>query len=355
MVSAGSAAARTACCVVLVTVVSGLPYLNTLDAGFALGNVLLFACATAAAFVLARRLSGSRAVALAAALVWAVHPVHADTVASITGRAEILGALFVFGGLLAFVEGLAATGAARRWWFGGSGLSFAAALCSTEAAAAAVLLVPLIAWFHGNVRRPAGLMVVLAFVAVRAAVVGAPVNDDSAGPWGRAATAAVVSWQYVGLLTVPFGPLPGAAERVPAVVVASDPRLVIALVGLAGVVLLAAACRRYAPLVTLGIVFTATALAGVAALEHPVGATTPARLLFLPSFGWCLAAGSALTTWIGRPADPRRVAAAGVLLGLLALGTWTRNVDWRDDESLLTVTAQAPSPSPAGVCTTSCR
>jgi Flp pilus assembly protein TadD len=34
------------------------------------------------------------------------------------------------------------------------------------------------------------------------------------------------------------------------------------------------------------------------------------------------------------------------MLGLLALGTWTRNVDWRNDATLLTVTAQA-SPNSA--------
>jgi hypothetical protein len=50
--------------------------------GFHLVNVLLFACTTALVFVLAQRLSRSFGIAVGTALVWAVHPVHTEAVAT---------------------------------------------------------------------------------------------------------------------------------------------------------------------------------------------------------------------------------------------------------------------------------
>lgn len=327
--------------------------------GFHLVNVLLFACTTGLTFLLAHRLSRSLGIAAGTALVWAVHPIHTEAVASVTGRAEILGALFVLASLLGLASALSANGAARRGWFAASLGAFAAALCSKESAAAGVLLVPLVVWLAGGAGRGARMLrvtvpyVVCAavFVAVRTAVVGAVTVDEIAfvdnplafaPPAVRLATAVVVLWQYVGLLAVPFGlSADYSYDQVPAVVSAADPRLVIALVGLTGVMLVAIACRAWAPLVTFGIVFAAAALAVTANIVAPIGTIKAERLLFLPSFGWCLVCGWTLATWIGRPADRSRVVAACVFLGLLALGTWTRNVDWRDDATLLTVTAQA--------------
>jgi hypothetical protein len=194
------------------------------------------------------------------------------------------------------------------------------------------------------------------FVALRTAMVGAVTVDEitfvdnplAFAPTAvRLATAVVVLWQYVGLLAVPFGlSADYSYDQVPAVVSAADPRLVIALLGLAGVVMVAFACRRWAPLVTFGIAFAAAAFAVTANVVAPIGTIKAERLLFLPSFGWCLVCGWTLAVWIGQPADRGRVVVACVLLGLLALGTWTRNVDWRDDATLLTVTAQT-SPNSA--------
>lgn len=328
-------------------------------AGFHLVNVLLFAATTAVAFLLARRLSSSLAVAAGTALVWAVHPIHTEGVASITGRAEILGALFMLASLLALARAVDASEAARGGWGLAALAGFALALGSKESAAAGVLLAPLVVWLAG---RPGASRRMLAaalaygaiaavFVAVRTAAVGALSVDEIEfvdNPLAfvpaavRVATAVVVLWEYVGLLAVPFGlSADYSYDQVPVVASLADPRLVVATVGLTGIVLIAVACRRFAPVVTFAIAFAAAALAVTANVIAPIGTIKAERLLFLPSFGWCLVCGWALATWIGRPADRGRLAAAAVLIGLLAAGTWTRNVDWRDDATLLTVTAQA--------------
>jgi hypothetical protein len=394
----------------VLAVIGALPYLNTLDAGFTAGddalvtlnpvlpptasltapfvgpssagafyrpvtmltylvnhrlgggavafhatNVGLFVCTTVAVFLLADRLSRSRGIAIATALVWAVHPIHAEGVASVSGRAEILGALGLFTSLLLLGYGLASAGRARRALLGASLVAFVGALGSNESAAAGGVLVPLVVWLDGGRRRAVRALVVsapywvvlFAFVATRSLVVGATAGAAppvALGSAGRVATAVVVLWQSVSVLAVPFGLSADSVGRLPVIGSPSDPRLVIAVIGLMGVVLIAWACRRYAPLVTFGIVFAATAFAATATVAVQSGSLRPDPLLFVSSFGWCLVCGWTLVTWIGRPADRGRMAAAGVLLALLALGTWTRNVDWRDDDALLAITAQASSP-----------
>jgi tetratricopeptide (TPR) repeat protein len=69
-------------------------------AGYLLVNLALHALAAALVWRLALRLLGDPAVAGVAALLFAVHPVHAEAVANVVGRAELLGAVFLMLGLL---------------------------------------------------------------------------------------------------------------------------------------------------------------------------------------------------------------------------------------------------------------
>jgi len=60
--------------------------------GFHLVTVALHALASALELVFLERLQAPRAVALVAALVFAVHPIHSEAVANVSGRAESLAA-----------------------------------------------------------------------------------------------------------------------------------------------------------------------------------------------------------------------------------------------------------------------
>src|SRR3989441_8970344 len=102
-------------------------------AWFHAANLLWHAAASVAVAALARRWSGDRA-ALAAGLLFAVHPVHVEAVANIVGRAELMVALFA---VLAVYAALIRD---EPWW---SLAAFACGLLSKENAA----VVPgLIAW-----------------------------------------------------------------------------------------------------------------------------------------------------------------------------------------------------------------
>ena len=62
--------------------------------GFHLTNVLLHAVATALVTAMALTLGAGRAAALWCGLLFAVHPVHVEAVASVENRKEILAAIF---------------------------------------------------------------------------------------------------------------------------------------------------------------------------------------------------------------------------------------------------------------------
>jgi tetratricopeptide (TPR) repeat protein len=99
--------------------------------GYHLVNLALHVAVCVLVWRLAQRLFQDQALATIAALIFAVHPVHAEAVAGIVGRAEILAALFMLLGLLA----LAPTAGAPGWKrIALAGAAFTAALFSKETA-----------------------------------------------------------------------------------------------------------------------------------------------------------------------------------------------------------------------------
>lgn len=94
-------------------------------------NVLLHAAATAMVGLVALRWLGDRHAASAAALLFAVHPIHVEAVANIVGRAEILAALFLLLGLWTLLPPSRSPGTVRA---AVAAPAFLAALLSKETA-----------------------------------------------------------------------------------------------------------------------------------------------------------------------------------------------------------------------------
>lgn len=99
--------------------------------GFHAVNVALHALATALVGAVAHRWVADRIVALAAALVFAVHPIHAEAVANIVGRAEILSGLALLLGLWALLPPTGRPGLGRGL---AASPAFLAALMAKETA-----------------------------------------------------------------------------------------------------------------------------------------------------------------------------------------------------------------------------
>ena len=81
------------------TISGGAPW------SFHLTNVLLFALSAGLVFGLARRWTGKNGIALAAALLWALHPARVESVAWITERKDVLSGVFFLLGLWFYTVG----------------------------------------------------------------------------------------------------------------------------------------------------------------------------------------------------------------------------------------------------------
>jgi Flp pilus assembly protein TadD len=318
-------------------------------------NVLLHAGATALVYLLARSLLPSLPAA-AAAVLFAVHPVHVEAVANVVGRAEVLATLFALGAVLLYrADGtLAARGDQtwRRWaasW--GTLATLGLALASKESAFVTPGLLLLADWADAKrvgltwgvvVRRhwvlaAASIALTAEWLWIWLSMVGgveggaaeAP-GIEGAGLAARAMVMAPVVLEYVRLL---FFPARLSADYSPDFLPVAQ-RLTLA--GVAGLVVVAAAAvaawmaRRRAWPVVFALAWIGGTLLIVANVLVPMEVLLAERTLYLPSVGAVLLLGYG----VGALA-PRWRAAGAVLGGLLvALGVWrtvTRVPAWRNN------------------------
>lgn len=338
-------------------------------AGFHAVNLLLNAAATLLLWRLLRSLFPHRpGPALAAALLFAVHPLHAEAVASIVGRAELWAALW---GILAYRLGLEAARRGGALRLAASTAALALAALSKESSAG-LLLLPLahaaaarfgpteLARSWGPGRRWAiasafwaGALVVV--FAARAQVLGSlvgleqPSLSDNVLAHVPAATRALAAlgFQWI-LLQRTALPLTLSADH-------SYPQLVpsaawlwagAALLLLGAALLLLLARRRDGELLW-GFVWILAAGAVTANVLFATGTVLAERLAYLPSAGllWIgsvAAARAHARLAAGRP-FARRALPVLALAWVLFLGarSWARSGDWKDDVRLFRAASEA--------------
>lgn len=302
-------------------------------------NVAWHAGASVAVAWLARQWSGERA-ALAAGLLFAVHPVHVEAVANIVGRAELMAALF------AIVSVYAALAHDRLWW---SAVALAAGLLSKENAVVAPALIAW-GWMMEMAPRPSrrrmaayvATWVALGavYVAVRWSVLGHELVGRAAPVFFGASPVAVRLTAVSALADVArllVFPLTLRIDYSPAertlVTTPLDPRFALGLLCVAAWgALLWLAWRRGRRVEAFGLGWIAIALVPVSNLVVPVGVLLAERALYLPSAGLALAAGA----WL-KDLEPRRFA---VVLSLVVVAggvrTFLRVPVWRDTRSMIT-------------------
>jgi tetratricopeptide (TPR) repeat protein len=355
--------------------------------GYMAVNVALHAGVSLLLFALIRALGGSAFAAGVAGALFAVHPVHTEAVAGISGRPESMAAFF---GLLAvYLDRRAARARDAALALRAACLaSFACALLSKESAITLVVvvlamdrIVPVrrddgqLVTFSVRARRSylPFLAVGIAYLAIRRAVLGgvviggsaiAPLDNPlvplAATPLGdrMGATAAqaimtpfAVLAEYARLIVWPARLSPDYSyNQIPLVTSALDVRFMAGVLIVVACIAALATLWRKAPLAAFGIAFLAITYSIVSNFVLLIGTICAERLLYLPSAGACVAAGVAAER-LARTAPSRRRAVAGVLVVLLAAAggrTWIRNRDWRDEASLWT-SAIAVAPASARV------
>ncbi len=313
-----------------------------------LSVVLAHALAAALVCVLAGQLLGVGTAAafgaLLAGVVFAVHPIHTESVAWAAGRSDVFATCFLVAALIVHRAG---SWSWRR--SAGTGMLAAAALGAKENA---VALYPLLLLSDVLVpptdlprrlrpgdwlRRYAGPLAVAAvYVMLRRAALGEFVGSapgeklSSVEPGALLAAVGV----YAGKLVWPLG-LDPYIDHLPSSIGLRVAVVAMLLASLAGAVWWWRA-RRGVPLFCL--LWMALTLAPSLTILWKIPDTPVAeRYLYLPSVGFCLMIGyGAMRAWAAAPERWRTVlAASGVVVILLGThATIRRNPVWHDDVAL---------------------
>jgi len=348
--------------------------------GYHRTNVALYLAVVLLVYRLALRYLSSPNFALAAAVVFSLHPVHCAAVDAIAGRSELLALLFGLMSILLFLRAVRGPGSGT-WALAGSLFTYALACLSKETGA----VLPGVLAFHVLLfhppqsgdernRRNRALRflvpfaaILVGYVAARVAVLGQfspELTVLSGQPLDvRLLTIGVVFFEYLRLLVYPRV-LQVDFYYQDTIGVPTEPS-VQSILGLAGLALclalLAAALlrhlraapdradrdattRRAVAIISLAI-FAIFLLPVSQILE--IGALLAERFLLAPSLGFVL-----LVVLVGRSLllravkDPRRQMLVAVLLlcAFAAVGGWrsgVRAAEWRDSVRLWKATASA--------------
>jgi Tfp pilus assembly protein PilF len=304
-------------------------------------NWLLHAGVTVLLFLVLKAILGSQPrgdwVAFAAALLFAVHPIHTEAVASIVGRSELLAAGFLLAAWLFHLRGRAILGV----------LCFALALLSKESAIAFLPLALAGDYARGKLEpwtryAPIAIATLLYIFLLwkahgdRLGLEHIALLDNPLAhlpPLWRILNALRVGWKYVALQTFPvtlscdysFDAIPLYANLRNTL-----PAAVATLVALAAWGW--AIWKRQSGLMLAGAIYLA-GFATTANIFVSTGTIMGERLAYLPSAGFCLL----IALGCRRVEVNYRAAATAILLLLTAafgVRTLARNRDWKDDLTL---------------------
>ena len=320
--------------------------------GYHLTNITLHAMAVLLLFAWLRRVlsdagaaRATDAAAFVGATLFAVHPLQSEAVAYVSGRSELMCAVWFLAALLlardALVSGSRARGAAAM----ACGLL---SIASKEIGLVLPLVVLAYDWLFRpgeDAARHRRLWRVFVPLFVFLAAIGGYRLATMAGLSGSAATApllnlltqAIVIWRYVGLLVWPSGQ--SVMHGVHRVTTLTDGLGWVALAGLAAAAIAAVRLRKSRPLATLGIFWFFAVLAPSSSVI-PLREGMAEHRLYLASAGIVMAIAAVVSRWLTREPQPPRIvgrAQTGALCAIVAvlftLTVW-RNQVWADPVAL---------------------
>jgi tetratricopeptide (TPR) repeat protein len=318
--------------------------------GYHLTNVLAHAAASLAVMWIGWLLFRSWLIGFAAALTFAVHPVHSQSVSFIAGRTDVIGTLFF---LLSFGLYVTWRESGRRLAYLGSTAAFVLALLSKEMAVVLPLVLVAYEWTFPReserravaavLRRVSAPLAALAiFIFVRVfflsdMLLERPVPTTTEFGARLLSTFTYASF-YAWVTILPFPVSPSQTARFVNSVL--DPRFLAAAAGMAvllGVTLLAA--RRARAVLFFCAWFWLTLAPSLAVNLLPAATPIVAdRFLYLPSVALCVILAMGLRWLAGEVRDieveqVRRAPMVGFAMVIVvgAILTLWRNEYWKDD------------------------
>lgn len=289
----------------------------------------------------ASRLMRSPAAALAAGLLFAVHPAHAEAVAWAGGQPDLLAAVFALVAVLTYLKGKDEGG---RLWIGPA--AYLLSCLAKETGVATVLVLVVIEateWRReGSPRRAANRLapygvVLAAYLMLRIHALGsfAPRNYGvTSSATGAVAYGGALLARYLGFLVVPFPAKVLAVVAVPPLLsFGALAGLAVAVAALAGLAVTAwkGMGRRE---IVLPLAFVFAFLLPVLRADAIGGSNFAERYLYLPSVGFAWLVGLLVSRLAQVPA--RRILAVSGIAAIAVLGTAAamRAAIYRDDRTL---------------------
>lgn len=304
--------------------------------GFHITNIVLNALASALIALVLWELLHSGVWALIGGLLFAAHSSHVESVAFISGRTDVLLALFIGIASFALLRSLRRHG---RWWWLAVLPAFAIALLSKEAAVLFPVLVataPLLMRTRYDRRHlllvAASVLVVAGYWLLRAAVVPGPLPLGPAATLGQHVNDAVNTFGfYIRTFFFPFD----HHAKYPAdpAFLTLTPNTIAALLFVVTIPLVA--LRRRFWVVLWGYAWTILFLLPVTNIV-PIGPQAAERLLYLPSAGLVMIIVTLCSRLFTVRPLLRQLAAVTLLLFVALSGadTLVRSRVWQDEPTL---------------------
>jgi tetratricopeptide (TPR) repeat protein len=267
-----------------------------------------------------RRLLGA-----ATGILFALHPVHTEAVASVVGRAELLGAAGFFVTLIAWRRAREAPSAGRsaKWALPAAVALLLGAFCKENALTlTGVVFLEAFVWRRAEKlagREPPGWRVLLVrhgaclvgfacavilVLAARKVVLGSMGRPEMAAvgfmdntiynapAFKRVATAIGIQGDYLWLLVWPVRLIADFSyDSVPTAHSLLDSGVLGGLIALAGLCAVFLIALFKAPVMAFAIGFYFLTMSLTSNILFPIGTIKAERLLYLPSFGYCLLLG----------------------------------------------------------------
>ncbi len=315
---------------------------------FHVSSTLWHAGAAVLLLLYLRRIQSHAAVSLIAAAIFAVHPLHTEAVAYVSGRADSMAAAFIFAGLYCSTWRTSRAGLSTL----GTLLCFSAGLLSKESA----FIFPALLILSRLVTRPskegtvasrvrswmpelASIALLALYFILRATVLS--FGSDTVArtaTWGARVQETFQAFAiYLRLMFIPSGlHMERSLDATPAWVAVCGAAACLAIVALA-----IGAYRRGLPRAAFGFGWFLAAWLPISGL-FPLNAPMAEHWMYVPLAGFFFGISElahAALRGANRPALAH-AATAIAALWIVALGVLTmdRNRDWRDDESLYIAT-----------------
>ena len=309
--------------------------------GHHLTSVLLHAANSVLVLLLLVRLTGALGRSVAAAALFAVHPLRVESVAWVAERKDVLAAFF---GLLAFLAYAAwAQGRAKNAYGAALGLLLASLLCKPMLVTFPLLALLLDVWPLGRLERESGrrlfaeklpffgLSAAFSALALWAQATGGAVAGRSLPFAARLSNALIAYVEYLRQIVLPLSlsvlyPHPGHASA----------GALAAAVFLLAVCLAAVAWKRSCPYFFSGWFWFVIALVPVIGLVQIGWQARADRYTYLPSIGLAVAlmwAAADIAERVRAPRGALAVAAAAVV-SALSVATVRQIGFWRDSITL---------------------